>query len=203
MSHPKRILIGGASGLIGNALADHLESAGHEVKRLVRRQPESMNEYEWDPYEATIDDRALKGVDAVVSLSGAGIGDRRWTESRKKVLYESRMATTSFLAESLAAADEPGLRGEASQRSTSTPASAPTPTPSPSPTSTTTTTSTTKAASAERAFRFDALRVEGLAGPNALVLQALRPPQRRSLLEGKRSFLRRMFELAEVGARGR
>lgn len=107
VSPSKRILVAGASGLIGTALVDHLEAAGHEVKRLVRRKPESMDEYEWDPYAGTIDDRALKGIDAAVGLSGAGIGDRRWTDSRKKVLYESRITTTRFLAESLAAADEP------------------------------------------------------------------------------------------------
>lgn len=107
MSELKRILISGSSGLIGTALTDHLRSRGHEVMRLVRREPESVDEYKWDPYDGTIDGRAVKGVDVVVSLSGAGIGDRRWTGARKRLLYESRVTTTGFLARSLADAEEP------------------------------------------------------------------------------------------------
>lgn len=56
---------------------------------------------------------------------------------------------------------------------------------------------------AVRVFRFDALRVEGLAGPNALVLHDLQLGRRRSLVKRRRSFLHRMLEAVEVGARGR
>ncbi len=107
MTGSRRILVAGASGLIGTAFVHHVEAAGHEAKRLVRREPQSLDEYEWDPYAEKIDGRALKGVDTVVCFSGASIGDGRWTGSRKQVLYGSRVTPTSFLAKSIATADEP------------------------------------------------------------------------------------------------
>jgi uncharacterized protein len=101
------VLLSGASGLIGGALAEHLQSQGADVRRLVRRAPRAEGEYLWDPYDGYIDEIALKGVDAVVHLSGAGIGARRWTDDRKRVLYQSRIVTTRFLAERLASLDDP------------------------------------------------------------------------------------------------
>ena len=78
-----------------------------EVRRLVRREARYADEYEWDPYEAHIDDRAMKGVDAIVNLSGANIGKGRWTKERKKVLYDSRTVTTNVLADAIAQSDDP------------------------------------------------------------------------------------------------
>ncbi len=106
MKEPKRILLTGASGLIGGQLAASLEDDGHEIVRLVRRPTESSGEYRWDPSVGSVDERALKGLDVVINLSGAGIGDRRWTTARKAEIYESRIGTTQFLAECLAGADE-------------------------------------------------------------------------------------------------
>ncbi len=106
MSKPQRVLLTGASGLIGGALVDHFRNQGHEVNRLVRREPQTPGEFEWDPYSGRMDDRALKGIDVAINLSGAGIGSGRWTNERKDVLYDSRITTTRFLAESLAHADE-------------------------------------------------------------------------------------------------
>ncbi len=103
----KRVLISGASGLIGTRLAETLTAGGHDVVRLVRHETDHPGEYEWDPYEGYIDERALKGLDVVIHLSGAGIGDKRWTARRKKVLYDSRVVTTRVLADHLAKAEEP------------------------------------------------------------------------------------------------
>lgn len=107
MSERKRILVSGASGLVGTRLVAALEDDGHEVSRLVRRDPAAPSEYRWDPYRDYIDPVALKSVDAVVHLSGAGIGDKRWTRARKQVLYDSRVITTRVLAEHLASLDDP------------------------------------------------------------------------------------------------
>ncbi len=107
MSSSRRILLAGASGSIGVPLTAELERAGHEVIRLVRRQPAGTNEFRWDPYSGEIDERALKGLDAAINLSGAGIGDKRWTEDRKKVIYDSRIEPTRVLAQHLAELDEP------------------------------------------------------------------------------------------------
>jgi len=56
----------------------------------------------WDPDAGTIDAAALEGVDAAVHLAGAGIGDKRWTEERKRLILESRTRGTDLLARTLA-----------------------------------------------------------------------------------------------------
>ncbi|SFU08511.1 hypothetical protein SAMN04487915_11087 [Arthrobacter sp. ov118] len=92
-----RILIAGASGLIGTALSSALRSEGHDVVALVRRPPVSAAEFQWNPAAGRIDDTALKGADAVVNLSGAGIGDRPWTRARVNELRNSRLGATRTL----------------------------------------------------------------------------------------------------------
>ena len=101
------VLMSGSSGLIGTSLTDSLRRRGVEVRRLVRRDARYADEYRWDPYESAIDERALKGVDAVVNLNGANIGAERWTADRKRILTESRVSTTRFLAEQMAEMIDP------------------------------------------------------------------------------------------------
>ncbi len=96
-----RIVVSGASGLIGSALVPALESRGHEVVRLVRREPRGGGEVAWDPAAGTIDAARLDGVDAAVNLSGANL-DRRWTASNKREIVESRVSATHLLARTLA-----------------------------------------------------------------------------------------------------
>ncbi|MEK7293144.1 MAG: NAD-dependent epimerase/dehydratase family protein, partial [Actinomycetota bacterium] len=72
------ILISGASGLIGTQLSAHLERMGHEVIRLVRRRA-GANEVSWDPAKGLLNSTDIEGIDAVIHLSGASIGDKRWT----------------------------------------------------------------------------------------------------------------------------
>ena len=97
-----KVAVGGASGLIGGALVPGLEAAGHEVLRLVRREPRAKGEVRWDPDRRTIDAAALEGVDAVVNLSGENIAERRWSEARKALLRASRLVPTRLLASTLA-----------------------------------------------------------------------------------------------------
>lgn len=99
-----RIAVSGASGLIGSALVPALREAGHEVVRLVRREPMGPGEVAWDPAAGSIDDTGLAGVDGVVNLSGATIG-QRWTARRKAEILASRVESTKFLATTLAALD--------------------------------------------------------------------------------------------------
>ncbi|MBC6465346.1 TIGR01777 family oxidoreductase [Actinomadura alba] len=101
-----RIAVSGSSGPIGTALVRALREDGDEVTRLVRKEPERPDEARWDP-SGTVDTAALEGVDAVVHLAGAGIGDRRWTESYKKKLRDSRVVGTRTLAEALAGLKRP------------------------------------------------------------------------------------------------
>lgn len=99
-----KIAVSGASGLIGSALVPGLESAGHEVLRLVRRTATDPRELEWDPASGTIDSSALAGIDGAVHLSGATIG-RRWTKARKAEIRRSRVESTTLLAEALASVE--------------------------------------------------------------------------------------------------
>jgi uncharacterized protein len=96
-----RVVVSGASGLLGSALVPALSKAGHEVVRLVRRSPAAPDEVEWHPDEAAIDAQALGGVEGAVMLSGATIG-RRWTPARKAEIVASRVDTTRLLAQTLA-----------------------------------------------------------------------------------------------------
>ena len=99
----KRILLAGASGLIGKQLAAFLDTGGHEIWRLVRRTPVAgQNEIQWDPSKGTIDNSAIEGFDIVIHLGGAGIGDRRWTKSRMVLIEKSRTESTGLLARTLA-----------------------------------------------------------------------------------------------------
>ena len=101
-----RIVVSGASGLLGSSLVPALREAGHEVVRLVRRDAQAADEMAWGPAAGALDPAALAGADAVVNLSGANIG-RRWTKERKREIRESRVVTTSLLARALSQLDSP------------------------------------------------------------------------------------------------
>jgi uncharacterized protein (TIGR01777 family) len=102
MAIPQRIAITGASGLIGSALVGHLKSEGHTVQRLVRRAPVSPDEIQWDPKTGYVDIEALRGVDAVIHLAGAGVGDKRWTKKYKGEILNSRLLGTTAIAHAVA-----------------------------------------------------------------------------------------------------
>lgn len=97
-----KVVVSGASGFIGSALVPALEAEGHEVVRLVRRDPHETAEIAWDPATGLLDRRALEGVDAVVNLSGANVG-HRWTGSRRREILDSRVDATRLLAATAAA----------------------------------------------------------------------------------------------------
>lgn len=101
-----RVAITGSSGLIGTALSRSLEADGHEVVRVVRREGGART-VRWDPDAGEIDAAGLEGLDAVVHLAGAGIGDHRWTDDHKRTVLESRQKGTSLLATSLAGLSSP------------------------------------------------------------------------------------------------
>jgi hypothetical protein len=103
-----RVVVTGSSGLIGRALCSRLLANGHEVVRVVR-QPVRPDDHvlQWNPQAGTIDASALEGADAAIHLAGAGIGDRRWNEARKRILFESRSRSTALLSRALAVLDRP------------------------------------------------------------------------------------------------
>jgi uncharacterized protein (TIGR01777 family) len=100
-----KIVVSGASGLIGSALVSAARADGHEVLRLVRRVPSAADEVRWDPGSGQVDSRRLTGVDAAVHLAGAGVGDRRWTPSYKAKIRDSRVQGTRTLATALTTLD--------------------------------------------------------------------------------------------------
>lgn len=105
MGSTQRILVAGASGLIGTALVERLETAGHDVIRLVRREPSAAGERGWDG--RSLDPSALDGVDAVINLSGASVGRIPWTPAYRRTLVSSRVEPTVALAEAIVAAPKP------------------------------------------------------------------------------------------------
>lgn len=85
----------GSTGLIGSALVRRLEQEGHGVTRLRRG-------VHWDPGRRWVAPDALSGVEVVVNLAGAGIGDHRWSPSYKELVRASRLDGTAALAGALA-----------------------------------------------------------------------------------------------------
>jgi uncharacterized protein (TIGR01777 family) len=98
-----KIAVTGASGLIGTALVTRLHAGGHDVVRLVRRAPRSADEVTWDPEGGSVDLDGLAGVEGVVHLAGAGVGDHRWTDEYKRSIRDSRVLGTRTLVKALTA----------------------------------------------------------------------------------------------------
>ena len=101
MSSPLTIAISGSSGLIGTALTTRLRADGHTVMPMVRTMARE-GEIHYDPRAGQLDPEHLIGVDAIVHLAGAGIGDRRWTAAYRREILESRTLSTSLIARSMA-----------------------------------------------------------------------------------------------------
>jgi uncharacterized protein len=100
-----RIALAGGSGLIGMALTVALRERGDTVTALVRPTSavDVTNSIRWDPSRSEIEEndiRRVGGVDAIVNLAGAGIGDKRWNDKRKDVILSSRVLATNLLAQS-------------------------------------------------------------------------------------------------------
>ena len=94
------IVVTGASGFIGSHLVPFLTAGGHRVTRMVRRQP-GAGEARWDPTRGDLDPAVLRGVDAVVNLSGELIS-RGWTSAQRRRIRDSRVDSTRLLAETVA-----------------------------------------------------------------------------------------------------
>ena len=97
-----RVLISGASGLIGTELQKQLIARGDTPVILVRREVKSENEVEWDPYLLKLDPAVLENVDAVVNLAGATTGKLPWTKEYKKELIASRILSTRTIVQAIA-----------------------------------------------------------------------------------------------------
>lgn len=92
----EKILITGGTGLVGVSLIEKLKDSGFEIA-VLSRTPKKKHEYKWDINKDFIDEQALLNVDYIIHLAGAGIADKRWTESRKKILIDSRVKSADLI----------------------------------------------------------------------------------------------------------
>lgn len=100
-----KVLITGGSGLIGQHLSKMLVQRGYEVNILSRsvQIQADVNTYLWDYRSKKIDAEALAGVDYIIHLAGANVGEKRWTASRKQQILDSRVGSAEFLLEQIKA----------------------------------------------------------------------------------------------------
>ncbi len=103
-----RILITGASGLIGKALQHSFAGKGYEVLLAGRREPKRENEIQWTVKDGFREEdlARLEGLDAVVHLAGEGIAGLRWTDEKKKAIRDSRVDGTRSLVKTLSELDQ-------------------------------------------------------------------------------------------------
>lgn len=105
----RRIAITGATGFLGTALLDFFGAAGHELLRLTRRPSSGGGRYVdvgWDPAGGQVDAAALEGVDVVIHLAGASVGER-WTPAQKRAILDSRVQGTTLISTTLARLTRP------------------------------------------------------------------------------------------------
>ncbi len=103
-----RILLSGASGLVGSNLAPFLVKRGHDVVRLTRGSSgKSDQTVLWDPAQRSLALTHDDHFDAVINLSGENLGAKRWNPERKKALLESRIVATTLFAETIAGLGNP------------------------------------------------------------------------------------------------
>jgi len=105
---PLKILITGASGVLGRALLPLLTTGRHTVWTLVRRRPDQdKNEIFWDPAAGILNQSDLPELDGVIHLAGEYIGLKRWTAASKQRVLESRIRGTELLVKTLTSLEKP------------------------------------------------------------------------------------------------
>lgn len=97
-----RVVVAGASGLIGKALVTELRAHGHEVTTLVRGSAGGPQAARWDPARGVVDSDVVGAAEAVICLSGANVGAKRWTPAYKREIVDSRVNSVGTLARTIA-----------------------------------------------------------------------------------------------------
>lgn len=97
----EKVLISGASGLLGKAIKEKLKNQGFEVLTLSRSKKDDKNAFVWNVDKGEIDEEALKKADYIIHLAGERIADKKWTNKRKKQIIESRTKSTQLLLKAI------------------------------------------------------------------------------------------------------
>jgi len=97
----EKVLITGASGLLGNAIIENLKQEDFEIITLSRIKKSDKNAFTWNVEKGEIDEEAVKKADYIIHLAGEGIADKKWTDKRKKQIIESRTKSTQLLLKAI------------------------------------------------------------------------------------------------------
>lgn len=101
-----RVLVSGSRGFIGSALAEFLQSQGHQVKRLVRPASARQNsDFIWDPQRSFVDPKAFDGCDAVVHLAAENVAGK-WTKEKKRKIRQSRVEGAEVICDAIKQLDK-------------------------------------------------------------------------------------------------
>ncbi len=92
----QKVLISGGTGLVGGKLCALLDEKNISY-HVLTRHPKAPHEYKWDISSSYMDERAFEGVDTLMHLAGAGVGDHRWTSAYKHEILQSRIQSTDLL----------------------------------------------------------------------------------------------------------
>ena len=97
-----KVLVTGATGLVGSELVPFLTKKGYDVFRLTRSKPQEVHDIVWDPAHNQLPKARLEGIDTVVHLAGENIAGKRWNSQVKEELRKSRVEGTKLICQTMA-----------------------------------------------------------------------------------------------------
>lgn len=97
-----KVLITGATGLIGTALQKSSASKGYDVLTTTRDEPAKDGQVQWDAEKGFTNPERLEGINAVVHLAGESVAGLRWTDDKKKAIRDSRVDGTRSVVDAIA-----------------------------------------------------------------------------------------------------